>query len=424
MTKKKKLLLSGINALLLILIIICLFFIHKDARTLQSQQAAEVWKGQSKDRYAQISCFMPVNDTVELLEIMNYHGVIDKKLIEAGVKPPVEGKQWRDAFSSEGSVSVTSDRGSFKTTAIGVGGDYFMFHPYTLLSGTYLSDTDVMKDRVLLDYELAWKLFGGTDLDGMSVKIGGKPFYIAGVVRRETDKFSNKAFTGEPVIFMSHTALSELSGDDGLGISCYELVMPDPITGFAKAIAKESFPLGKGVVVENSTRYNFGSIYGMFKNFGSRSVVNNGVSYPYWENAARISEVNIARLYVFILILGAFPFVCLSIIAVKFTIFLIKKLKRLAFLTWDAWDDRYGRREKQKQRRALKKQQESENPEAATKKQLRLPRFPKRKAKQKTEKIPPKKSVDDYDEKAIEMDIESIVREMLSNEDNSDTENK
>lgn len=328
MKNKKTILLYAMNALLLILIALCLFKIHSYSNVLLSQQAESYWKGDSKLRFAQVSCFFPVDKLTSTDSIRAFRKTIDSKLVDAGVEPKEDGQYWTDCYSATDSLTVKGDRNSTEATVIGVGGNFFLFHPYELLSGSYIAEDDLMKDRVVLDYELAWKLFGGDNLAGMTVTINGKPYYVAGVVRRETDKFSDRAFSGEPVMFMSYDTLSALKpgksdGTDtgkaaGAGIDCYEIAMPDPISNYAEAFVTESFKSAKGVVVENSARYSFSSIINMFRKFGSRSIYDSGVVYPYWENAARVSEVYVARLYVLILLLALFPFICLIALTVRF----------------------------------------------------------------------------------------------------------
>ncbi|MBP8640771.1 MAG: ABC transporter permease [Oscillospiraceae bacterium] len=399
MKNKKKILLYAVNALLLILIGVCLLRASYYSNLLVSQQASKYWAGDSDERFAQISCFFPVNNLVSIDTIYTFRKTIDSKLVEGGIEPKEEGENWTDCYSAIDTLTVSGDRTSSETTLVGVGGDFFLFHPYQLVSGSYISDDDLMKDRVVLDYELAWKLFGGTSLQGMTVTINGNPYYVAGVVHREADKLSTKAFTGEPAMFMSYSTLSALN--EKTAISCYELAMPDPISKFAKTFAQESFKTQKGVVVENSTRYSFSSIYSIFSHFGDRSMVTSGAIYPYWENAARISEVHIARLYVFILLLALFPFVCLVVLTVKFIKFLKVKIKRAAFLIWDAWDDRYARQ-------AVRKEQK--------KHKRRAKNLKEHNEKPKLIKKAPKKEPENQNtqnEKETELDIESIVREIM-----------
>lgn len=407
MKNKKKILLYAVNALLLILIGVCLLRSNYYSNLLLSQQAANYWAGDSEERFAQVSCFFPVNKSASVDSIFTFRKSINGKLIEAGVEPKEEGESWTDCYSATDSLTVSGDHNSSEATVVGVGGDFFLFHPYELVSGSYIYDDDLMKDRVVLDYELAWKLFGGTSLEGMTVTINGNPYYVAGVVRRETDKFSEKSFTGEPAMYISYSTLAALK--EGTGISCYELVMPDPISKYAKTFVEESFKTQKGVVAENSTRYNFTSIYGIFKHFGSRSMATNGVIYPYWENAARVSEVYIARIYVFILLLALFPFICLVILAVRFIKFLGVKLKRAKFLLWDAWDDRYARQAARKEHKVQKRRtknlrQHNERPKL------------KKKDPEKVSEVPEAAS-----EKETALDIESIVREIMEELESTDT---
>lgn len=407
MKNKKKILLIAANAVLLVLISVCLLKMNSYSKVLLSQQAAKYWAGDSDGLFAQVSCFFPDAKPVSFESIFAFRKTIDSKLADAGVEPKEDGEYWTDCYSAEDSLTVAGDRNSSETTVIGVGGNFFLFHPYELVSGSYLSDDDVMKDRVILDYELAWKLFGGTSLEGMSVTINGTPYYVAGVVRRETDKFSTKAFSGEPVMFMSYSTLSSLK--EGTGISCYELAMPDPISEYTENFVKESFKTEEGVAVENSTRYNFSSIFKMFKNFGSRSVSDNGVIYPYWENAARISEVYVARLYVFVLLLGLYPLICAIVIVTRLIKLLAAKLKHLKDDASEAWDDRYARQAAWKERRANRRINRNISRHESNKKQKK--------------KAPTKALAEPVDpiEKEIAPDIENIVREIMDEMGSSNT---
>ncbi len=429
MKKKKIIIVSAVNALLLIIIGIVVFNCHSISQTLLNQQAADFWAGESEERFAQISCFFPQDEMSTKAKITSFRATIDSKLIEAGIEPKEQGSFWTDAYSTKSTVQVEGDKGKSAATAVGVGGDYFLFHPYYLMSGSYLTDDTVMQDRVVLDYELAWKLFGGTQLEGMTVKIGGKPYYIAGVVKRETDKYSQKAFLGDPVIFMPYDAFSD--GETEIGINCYELAMLDPISDFAETTVKNGLAGETGVVIENSKRYSFESIFSVLKNFGERSMVKNAVVYPYWENAARLTETYIARNYIIIALLAVFPLICLVYLAVIFIKHLIKWIKLLAFKTWDAWDDRYARREarklrNQKKLEAKEKPQEQDETDAdiqGRKKRfkIKLPTIKKHSVQNDNEakvleQIADAEEVSDnpFLDKELALDIESIVREVMS----------
>ena len=87
---------------------------------------------------------------------------------------------------------------------------------------------------------------------------------------------------------MSYDAYAAL--EEHAGINCYELVMAEPVKGFAANFVREKFPIGHGEILENSTRFSLGRLLGLIGKFGSRSMQTLGVVYPYWENAARCVE--------------------------------------------------------------------------------------------------------------------------------------
>ena len=75
------------------------------------------------------------------------------------------------------------------------------------MDGYYFSDDDLMQDRVLLDDQTAWRLFGSPNVVGMPVMIGGTPHYIAGVFRQPTQRFYKESGMGSYLVFMSFDSL-------------------------------------------------------------------------------------------------------------------------------------------------------------------------------------------------------------------------
>ena len=256
--------------------------------TLEALTAAERFQGDSDLRFAQIACYLPVGDGKTEDDLYTFHQSLDSRLVEQSLEAPENGKLYLDAYCGAGKVTISGETGSATVEAVGVGGDFFYFHPLQLRSGSYIRSGDIMDDLVVLDEETAWRIFGGTDLAGMTVTINNEPFVVGGVVHREDDFASRRAYSGEGGIFLSFTALTRLLEDTR--INCYEIVMPDPISGFAKGLVEEVFPVGNGDVVENSGRYSLMSLLTVLKNFPGRSMRLNGVIYPYWENAARLTE--------------------------------------------------------------------------------------------------------------------------------------
>lgn len=268
---------------------------------LASQQMAERWRGENELKFSQVSCYIPVDEKISLEQIYTFRTEIVKKLEEAAIEDQNVDTLFADAWSTTGRVNVASGLGKGEAAVIAVGGRFFDFHPIRLISGSYFGENDLMKDRVLLDEELAWLLFGGTELDGMEMTINGQPFVVAGVIEREQDFASKKAYTAGMGLYMSYEAFSGLQSADAgaegdvqtvadAGASCYEFVMAEPVDGYAKSLADEKFPIGHGEILENSNRYGFERMIKLIGQFGSRSMQTLGVAYPYWENAARCIE--------------------------------------------------------------------------------------------------------------------------------------
>lgn len=280
--------------------------------------AAERFRGSSDTRFAQIACYLPVGRGKTVEDIYSFRQSLETRFVEESLEAPEGGRLYLDAYSAQAEVSVSAENGSATVTALGVGGDFFYFHPLTLRSGSYISEDDLMDDLVVLDEEMAWRLFGGVDLAGMPLTIGGKPFVVAGVVAREDDFATRRAYDGEGGIFLSFSALQRLMED--VTIDCYEIVMPDPISGYAKNIMTESFAGGdKNVdVVENSGRYTVESLLAVIGGFGERSMRTNGVIYPYWENALRLTEDYAAALLALSALFALCPLIFLTVIVIRY----------------------------------------------------------------------------------------------------------
>ena len=308
-TIKKRILLIAVNAVLVLAFIACLVASGSIRGTLRSQQAARAWTGQSGERFAQLSVFVPDRFILDEEALYNLRSSVDKALVAASIEADEGRTLYTDAWSAEGDVFVIGGRGSAPVRAFGVGGDFFLFHPLNLRDGSYLSPDDLMKDRVLLDEELAWRLFGSVRVAGLEVMIGDRLHIIAGVVSREDDFASSKAYTYGAGMFMSYDSLREQTNGSAR-IDCYEIVLPDPITGFALSALTDAFPDKDARIVENSARYSLSNVFGAVGSFGERGMRTDGMIYPYWENAARYTEDWLALLLVLALALIACPIVC------------------------------------------------------------------------------------------------------------------
>ena len=308
--KKRRLLWLAAGVLALLSAIFFLLAMRLSSR-LSSQQEAQRWQGESDLEFCQVSCFLPVDEKLNLRQIYKFREDVQSALHAASVDAEHQGQLQIDAWSTTGKVNVSSDLGKGEASVIAVGGDFFQFHPMWLLSGNYIAESDFMKDRVLLDEDLAWMLFGGTELSGLEMKINGYPFVVAGVIKRETDHFSRLSYTDGMGLFMSYEAYSQLN--DKAGIDCYEIVMGEPVKDFALNIVKQKFPIGQGVIVQNTNRFSIPRLMKVLTAFGTRSMQKHGVIYPYWENACRSAEDHGALYILLGFLFALFPLVFITI---------------------------------------------------------------------------------------------------------------
>lgn len=308
----KKLVLGISGGISFLVFLILLFVINHIIGAQDAQQMAERWS--ETGNAAQVSCFFAAgSDTTEDTILMFEHG-IDSALTEASVVQESENpgaRLWTDAYSADGKITLTNNKSSVSADAIGIGGDFFLFHPLRLLNGAYFSGNDLMQDYCVIDEDAAWQLFGSSDVAGMTVYIAGIPHIVMGVVERPAGRLAESAGLDGTLVYVSLETLENLG--TSYGINHYEIVMPDPVTGFAYNHVKENLGSDEKAaeVVENSTRYSLLSRLKLIGQFGTRSMNGKGIIYPYWENIARGYEDILTVLTLLSLILLLYPAVLL-----------------------------------------------------------------------------------------------------------------
>ena len=324
----------GVVALLALAIFLLQLRRDSIVNSLTDQNEAERWSYEGQ-RCGQVSIFFNESSQVKRDNIREFEYNLNKGMITAGLQgagalPEDDNTVWASCFSAAGTLDVVRGNKKVTTLCYGVGGDFFQFHPMELLSGSYFDGNAVMKDYCVLDADLAWQLFGSNNIIGEQVMISGVPHFITGVIRRDNTKFAKAAGLTRPVIFTSfeslatygtidNTAISTASKsaattastssgsdddadeDEGSsgggsdinenagGITCYELVMPAPVKGYAGTFVQQTLSLDTDnvEVVNNSERFGNEALLSVIAGYGTRSMQVRSLTYPYWENAAR-----------------------------------------------------------------------------------------------------------------------------------------
>lgn len=313
MTKKKMILV--ISCVISVLIFLVLSGISSYlAEKQDSQMMAARWS--DKGDVAQVSCFLSQSAGLSEDAVLNFEHKLDSALVEASIVSESENENarlWADAYSATGKITMQSNQASVTVNAVGIGGDFFLFHPVTMESGSYFSGNDVMKDYCIVDEETAWQLFGSNDIAGQYITIGGIPHIITGVYSREEGRLPRAAGLDSSLVFVSYETLSKYGMANKIG--CFEIVMPNPVKNYALNYVKENMGIDEAdmEVVENTTRYSLFSLLEKLGGFGTRSMNGKAIIYPYWENIARGYEDILILMLVFRIMFIAYPCVVMVV---------------------------------------------------------------------------------------------------------------
>lgn len=216
-------------------------------------------------------------------------------------------------YSASGEVQLATEHGSTQVKAYGVGSDFFQFHPLKLVYGGYFSESDLMQDRIVIDTETAWKLFGSNNVVGMFVKIDNVPHMVVGVYERESGYFNDAAGNGESCVYVSHETL--YNHGQYYGLETVEYLIPNPVGGFAVGLVENQCSGMDVEIMEHQERFEFLSLIEVLKQFGTRSMGLSGITFPYWENMARGYEDILAGLLLVELVFLAYAvivFICVA----------------------------------------------------------------------------------------------------------------
>ena len=326
--------------LLLLTAVAILFFRHVTA-VLPTERAAERW-ARGDTHFGQVSAYFPQHHGLTQGSVQGITNWIRGSLVDQGFSlgPDGQGGDFSYAYSAQGVLQIRSPyQGEISAYASFVGGDFFLFQSLPLLSGSYLPLDSINRDMVLLDETLSWWLFGATDVAGMPVYIEGDRHIVAGVYRPFGDFFSRAAYGEEPQLILYYDAVADSIMPP---ITALQVVLPNPITGFAASILSEALENGgieedQFFLVNNTDRYRISALIQVIRDYGSRSMYRAGLSLPFWENAGRMTEDYAALALVLVFLLLLFP-------VLRFAVYLVLRWRRRKFrlFRWlfRSWEDR------------------------------------------------------------------------------------
>ena len=106
---------------------------------LNDQLVSNRWS--SDGSFGQASIYFTQGTAVTESKIKEFEYRISKALTEDAIDDGTDEEDtidnWTDCYSSVGSITARANNKSVEATAIGTGGDFFVFHPVTLITGSY-----------------------------------------------------------------------------------------------------------------------------------------------------------------------------------------------------------------------------------------------------------------------------------------------
>ncbi len=327
---KKQIILAitGFVSLLLfgLLTLICV----RTSNKLTSQHFADRWC--TDGSFAQVSAYMSELSGFKEENLEMIVPFLNNRLQTDSIVPKNENaRQCIVAYCAEGEAEVSSGKNTVSVKAYGVGGDFFMFHPFDIVYGNYFDGADLMDDMVVIDTTTAWNLFGSPNVVGKVIKVGDREHVISAVVERETGRLNDLAGNDVATIYVSLNSLKEYG--TFTYINTIEALLPNPITNYAINILTECLELEEERVsfVENSGRFHWNKLVMNAKNFGIRGMNNKGLVYPYWENVARGTEDILTPVCLLAILFLAYP-------AFLFIILLFRMWKKRTIHKKDVWN--------------------------------------------------------------------------------------
>ena len=269
-------------------------FLETQKQSLPDQLLAQRWSKQ--EHYAQLSFYFAGRLNIGAEQIENTRYQTEKALQDAGEEPENSlARLFVDAYAAFGELSVSGEQKSITVEAIGVGGDFFLFHPVNLLSGRCFAESDIRKDIILIDEDVAWQLFGSSDIEGKDVRINDKLYRVAGVFERPQGELEQMAGSNEPTVFLPYEAFIEVLPETP--VTVYETLLPNPVKGFALQIMEPILTHDEDemIVIENSARFSYEAFYDLVQKRALRTMKVNDIVLPSWENLARVKEEKLAE---------------------------------------------------------------------------------------------------------------------------------
>lgn len=307
---------AAVNLVLLMIFGILYWRIKALGAANTADSAKRSWDG-GVYSYGQVSLFLAPESGLDLTSAYSLKQAVEGKLKDASVsknptpeegKPQqtVEGRLWIDCGYGEASLTVKGIKGSCDVIAGGTYNDFFIFHPETLISGSYYTPDSINADTVIIDKQCSWQLFGGIDTAGLTVTINGREYRISAVVDCPYEGDALAAYGSKPRIYMPYETLCDIV--PGTVMTSYEICIPNVVKDFPLTVMQDINPAPeeKSAIVDQTGRFDITTLFKGFNNISQSVIISSSLSYPWFENRIRTAEISakiMAGLGVYLLVI-------------------------------------------------------------------------------------------------------------------------
>lgn len=227
---------------------------------------------------------------------------------------------WKDCYSASARYPAKGflekdETGSVESCEImGVSEDYAILHPFCYESGGFLPDEDGDRYTIVLNTQLAWNLFHSYQVLGAFVEVNGISYQVVGVVNEGKDDIAETTGVTEPRAYVQFPQLASLINgptaasssdevdtlvhDTDLAVTCYEVLLMDPIKNIAynDLVQAMSDTIGYSAdnselqVFSNTSRFHVTTLWKKYFPLKKSYTGGESLQIPYYERSARLAE--------------------------------------------------------------------------------------------------------------------------------------
>lgn len=284
---------------------------------LEFLEAGKRWSSDG-ERFAVITMYCEDGSAVSADTAEGWVNQIDNALLNSSVSPKNENaRSWTYTYIAEDNMRVTGPMGSANAEIMAVGGDFFVFHQMKFTYGSAFLNDKSNPMGVVIDRDLAWKLFGAENIVGMTLTINDIEFTVVGIAEKESaDGIYGDTYGDSPRMYMNYAGYVKVAGDES-HITMFEAALPNSVKSFAMNIFDGAVPVNEDTssVQEVTERFSLSSRFNNMKALKYSWIRENKIEYPYWENEAKVYDYFCAVMMIFEVALAA---ICISAFVVSF----------------------------------------------------------------------------------------------------------